>query len=89
MHAWCTLADSPEAREACTLFALRSLYWGGENDRSASTRFCALAPEGFRDRCFDELIWNVGYYIDDTHYRRAFCGELPQEQQGVCREKLL
>ena len=87
--SWCALAGSSEGEKACVTHAVQSLFWGGENDRNAAVRFCILADGDAQERCIDELIGAVSYYIDDGGYRTSFCSELPNTFQNVCREKLL
>lgn len=87
---WCLLADDREGAAACLSNALQSIYWGGENDRDAAIRFCAVIGNADqRSACFRELIGAVGYFISDYAYRRAFCAEIPASEEAYCRQALL
>lgn len=74
IYQWCLYAAHEEGIAACTLSALSSLYWGGENKRETSVRFCKLITDArHRSACFGNLTGAVGFYIDDPSYRAAFC----------------
>lgn len=86
----CTLSGEPEGIKACVSQALGSLYWGGENDREASIRFCSLIPKkNVQKGCFTELIALVSAYINDDSYRKSFCQEIPPVYRGNCERILL
>lgn len=83
---WCSLADEMEQIGNCQRSALNSIYWGGENDRSASIRFCNVIPDSnYQKLCFSNLIRNVKSYITDSNYRKEFCSEIPTGYQNECR----
>jgi len=89
VHSWCNLSVKDHGRQACTVGALGSIYWGGENNRSAAISFCKQAIDASRsDICFSSLIGMVEYYIADPGYRSDFCSELPKEYSGNCRDRL-
>jgi hypothetical protein len=80
---WCNLAERAEARFACVGEALSSVFWGGENDPSASFRFCSLATGPERDACFRRLGESIDQYL--TGEKRATeCRKLPAQSQNVC-----
>ncbi|PIT90978.1 hypothetical protein COU17_02915 [Candidatus Kaiserbacteria bacterium CG10_big_fil_rev_8_21_14_0_10_49_17] len=90
IYTWCTLADEYDAIGACMISALNSIYWGGENNRAVSERFCSIVSDPkHKESCYSRLIENVDYYIDDITYRSAFCSELPPENQPLCKQRLL
>lgn len=90
VYQWCQLAKDDLGISACLEQALSSLYWGGENNRQASIRFCnVMTDSGLKADCFTNLIIQVGSYIDDPGYKKAFCEELPNEFQSQCRSKLI
>lgn len=89
VYAWCKLAKEQYGIKPCINSALQSLFWGGENSRSASLHFCGLInPEDDKKFCFDNLIWAVSYYITDPGYKKEFCLELPGDYQSDCRSRL-
>jgi hypothetical protein len=89
VYEWCLLADDRKGIDACISQAMSSLYWGGENDRSVSIRFCNVVEDNeFRQGCFSKLISAVGYYIPESSYRRNFCSEIPKEFTTECHSKL-
>ena len=89
VHEWCNLAPDRVASAACVVYAMYSLYWGGENDRAVAIRFCGLAPDGFlKDACVKNLIRVVSIYIQDADYRRGFCQELDASYRQACRGEL-
>lgn len=86
---WCSIADDIAGVDACLLQALSSIFWGGENDRSASIRFCqVMADADYQKNCFLNLIGQVSFYINDPKYRQAFCKDLPKEFMGECKKRL-
>lgn len=88
IYRWCSLAKDPEGVSACLSSALRSLYWGGENDYRAALLFCKLTPEPHKTACFEELIGTVYYYKESYGYRAEFCKSLPQPFQENCLGRL-
>ncbi len=85
----CQLASKDEGVRACLAQALSSIYWGGENERSASIRFCKAMPsKNEQGICFSDLIAQVSFYIKDPSYRQSFCEDLPIEFSSECKRKL-
>jgi hypothetical protein len=84
---WCNLAHDSQGIKACLGSALSSIYWGGENDRSASIRFCgAIDDDGeYQKYCFQNLIGQVSAFIKDSKYRSSFCQEIPDEFNNECK----
>lgn len=91
VYEWCKLAPIKEGSAACIVHAVNSLYWGGENNRSVSIRFCNVMTNElyFQKSCFINLISVVASYIQDPEYRRSFCNELPLEIEEDCKVRLL
>lgn len=89
VYKWCHLADDTEGIDACLGQALSSIFWGGENDRAASIRFCKVIskPESQKN-CFQNLIGQVSTYIKDAKYRQTFCQEIPVEFSNECKKRL-
>jgi hypothetical protein len=89
-YNWCELAKDPSGIEACLASGLSSLYWGGENNRQVSIRFCSVIPNsGQESTCFSNLIGYVKYYISDDTYKKSFCTELPANFKDQCSSALL
>jgi len=90
VYSLCALAKAPEGVKACVSQALGSLYWGGENNRETSIRFCSLIPDsGVQKGCFAELITAVRTYIADDSYKKSFCKEMPESYRQECKKILL
>lgn len=86
---WCLLADDTKGTESCIVDAMNSLYWGGENDRGVSIRFCSEVTDSyFQKSCFSALTLAVSYYIKDTNYRESYCKEIPVDYQSDCQKIL-
>ncbi|TSC66512.1 MAG: Uncharacterized protein CEO21_164 [Microgenomates group bacterium Gr01-1014_80] len=89
VYNWCSLAKEEEWVDACILQALSSIFWGGENDRSASIRFCkVITNPKAQKNCFVDLIGQVLFYVKDVNYRQSFCQELPDEFNLECKKRL-
>ncbi|MDO8408291.1 MAG: hypothetical protein Q7S95_03610 [bacterium] len=89
VYEWCIYANVESGIKACVNSALQSLYWGGENDRNASVRFCTLIADKRQQAfCMEDLISAVAMYVQDAPYRRGFCSELLQMYRADCRTKL-
>lgn len=89
IYDWCLLANDKEGINSCIKSALRSLYWGGENDRRVSINFCSVVSDQyFKDSCFRSLVGSVSFYIKDKDYRESFCAELPEEYKIDCKKAL-
>lgn len=89
VYDWCNLGPK-EGLGPCVNSALQSLYWGGENDRAVSIKFCNAIPNQDESKnCFMNLTATVLYYQSDVGYRRSFCQELPAQFQEKCKSQLL
>lgn len=89
VYAWCMLAYDKKGINDCTLTAMHSIYWGGENNRDAAIRFCSLVSDNDLQRsCFEGLSSAVSFYIDENSYRKAFCEELPVSFRQSCQKRL-
>ena len=89
--SWCNLASPQDGKDSCVTSALRSIFWGGENDPLASARFCNVAEtKGFGKVCADELIAATGYYIPDLLRQKEICEALSADvYRNNCFRKLL
>lgn len=88
--SWCTLAEKEEAKTACLIDILNSLYWGGENDPEVSIRYCSLlTPTSLQNSCFDHLFSITTYYRPDTKQREAICATVPENYVQTCEKVLL
>lgn len=85
---WCSYAGDEEGEVGCVESALGSLYWGGENDISAPTRFCGLVSGATQARCFTNLIGQVQYFEPDLSARKEFCSSIPDEYHAQCASRL-
>lgn len=82
---WCQLAKEDDGIWSCIDNALRSLYWGGENKPIASTNFCSLVPERFKNNCFTSLYSAVKFYEHKKENIISLCNQVPAEQKQNCR----
>jgi hypothetical protein len=90
VYRWCSLGGTKESITDCVVEAMQSLYWGGENNRDVAERFCGIIDDNaVQGDCFAELTGAVKQYIDDPSYYEAFCSEIPEVYQRICRERLL
>ncbi len=89
IYQWCKLSANKDGTRSCMLYAMNSLYWGGENNRNLSIRYCNLiSDKDNQDSCFNNLIGAVDFYIKDNQYKRDFCTEIPQRFVNDCKAKL-
>ena len=86
----CTLAKKDYGIEACTLNALGSLYWGGENDPNVSIRYCSfLSNDKIQEKCFESLYSSANYYSQDSEgFKSNFCGLVPEKYKQRCQTSL-
>lgn len=89
VHSWCALAHDTEGTSACIVSAMRSAYWGGENDPKAAILLCSLADDEYHGDCFSELTDAVGRYVKDITYREDYCSAIPLEFQDMCERSIL
>ena len=87
--SWCMLAHKEEAKVACLIEILDSLYWGGENDPEVSIRYCSLLEDGVEQKCFDHLFEITTYYRPDPGERKAICEAVPEVYAQQCTDILL
>ncbi len=82
--SWCRLAPK-EGQAPCLSSALRSLFWGGENDPELSFRFCRVAGEGdaLQKVCYENLGIEIRQYLGPGA-REAECSRLPEYAQKIC-----
>lgn len=82
---WCRMAPE-EGRVACLSSALRSLFWGGENDPELSFRFCRAAEidEALQKACYENLGVEIRQYLGPG-VRESTCSKLPEYAQNPCR----
>lgn len=86
-HEWCSLAGETPDQHSCRLTALRSLFWGGENDPNASFLFCENAPFSFQTKCYAELTTLVAQYLKGDR-GETLCRRLPIANQNFCLAEL-
>lgn len=80
---WCMRASVADARSACVRHALQSVFWGGENDPTASLRFCRLVGTSVASACYGELASAATTYLSKAG-REDLCTQFPQEYRDVC-----
>ncbi len=80
---WCLHSPADDGKNACIAQALASVFWGGENDPSASFRFCSNTPEQLRDACYHELSKDIGVYMEGNT-RREWCERVPEAYRDAC-----
>ncbi len=87
---WCGFAGSRESASICVIGALRSVFWGGENDPRASVRFCDIAhKKGFGQECFTDLYLGASLYMPRRLDKERLCSFVPAEYREGCAAKLL
>lgn len=90
IHRLCQLAEPADGQEFCVRHVVKSLYWGGENHFRGPLNFCAAVDESrLADTCYDEIIGNVGYYMEEQAYREAFCHAVPDAYASACASRLI
>ncbi len=89
MRGWCVLAPHDEAYEDCTRAIISSLYWGGENDPNTVIKFCVLAEEADRERCFGGIFEEVKQYPSLRYPKTEFCSLVPSDVEPSCRSVLI
>lgn len=90
VRGWCQLTPDKDGQAACMVYALNSLYWGGENDPQTAINFCELTKDVYlKGVCFDNLVGAVQFYMSDRNYRSDFCQKLPPDVRIGCQKKLL
>ncbi len=88
--SWCDFAASRESVGMCIIGALRSVFWGGENNPVASVRFCNVADKkGFGKECFSDLYFGASLYMPRKIDRERVCQSVPDLYQKECVSKLL
>lgn len=89
VYDWCTLAEHEDGILSCINSAVKSLYWGGENDSLVAIRLCRVIDSQKRQGfCFERLINEVNFYISDVAYRREFCTQVPTAYDIMCKQTL-
>ncbi len=87
--SWCDLAPKNEAKIACLLTVVDSLYWGGENDPQVSVRYCSLLESGEpKSACFSHLFQITTYYQPDKQIRKTICDAVPSDFIKQCEQIL-
>lgn len=85
VHEWCALSDTALGQGSCTVSALRSLFWGGENKPDASFAFCASAPDTLRNTCYTELATAIGFFFEKQPLQRnLLCARIPETNRTWC-----
>ncbi len=88
MRDWCALAPHEEAYEDCARSIVSSLYWGGENDPHTVVRFCGLAEEEDRSRCFTGVFEEAKQYPSLRYPGAKLCTLVPVDIQSSCQAEL-
>lgn len=88
VHTWCSLAGTKLGEGSCTVSALRSLFWGGENTPDASFTFCSIASPRLADTCYAELTAAITFFSEDRQKSRNLCARLPQPHRFECEKRL-
>jgi hypothetical protein len=82
---WCSLSVPSDGKQDCVIDAMRSVFWGGENDPGASVNFCLVAAKnGLDEPCFDDLVHMFEVFIHDNEKRSALCDLLPSSHKDIC-----
>lgn len=84
MSEWCGLAGSFSGVRDCTVYALGSLFWGGENNPDASFRFCSILEGELSRACFESLAANISLFLEDSSKGRELCARLPEQYRAPC-----
>lgn len=88
-YNWCLLAANSDGIKYCNSSAVSSLYWGGENNPSASINFCNIVKDPDAQKaCFDTFFGNVSYYIRDSDKKDAVCKLVPERYQNQCQTRI-
>jgi hypothetical protein len=82
--SWCMLSPARDGAEACVRQGLQSVFWGGENDPTASFRFCTAAPLSLQDACYAELAFAIPRYLPGSEGEK-WCEKLPASFIDICR----
>jgi len=85
---WCNLTPDQEGQKSCIKFSVGSLFWGGENKRTAAVNFCNITTTHQAD-CFASLTNNIRRFVPDKKYRQEYCNELPENSKEYCQKTLL
>jgi len=87
--AWCTEAGNEQGSAWCIASGLDSIFWGGENDPSASFRYCELVTDlgnpAYRTACYSRLAGAIGFFVHAPYERSRLCSQLPHGFQPVCK----
>ena len=84
VHEWCGLANDTLGEGSCTVSALRSLFWGGENNPDASFAFCSTVPDRLKDACYGELATAIQFFLGGQPEKGTLCGRLPEAYRSFC-----
>lgn len=85
VHSWCSLTHDIEGEHLCNGIALDTIFWIGQNSPIVSISFCKLSltdSEGIR--CFDRLVSNIHYFIDDASTIESTCLLFPDDFRSGC-----
>ena len=89
VYDWCSLTPVKEGTLSCISHSLGSLYWGGENDVSASVKFCLVITDpSQKNHCYSSLIGMVSYYQKDPSLRKSFCELIDKVYEPDCNNRL-
>lgn len=81
---WCMLAGVEDGRNACIKEAVASVFWGGENDPSASFRYCAIVHADVQKACYEHLAGSIAHYFRGGE-KDKWCGRIPEPFRALCK----
>ena len=91
VYDWCSEAGNEKGQNNCLVFAVSSMYWGGENKYDTALGLCNIIENKDNQRaCFNNLIGSVFYYRGgaDKDYLREFCNLLPEDIGKNCYARI-
>ena len=92
IYDWCKKAAIDEGIAACSLSALDSIFWGGENDPDISFRYCSLINKDnaqIGSGCYASLAAQIYIYIPQDSVREKLCSNLPKKVQSLCHNSII
>lgn len=85
--SWCSYPKARDGEIACIQDAIASLFWGGENDPSASFRFCDLLEENYmQSACYERLASDIGTFVTEHESKVALCEQIPEGFRKICQK---
>lgn len=86
VHEWCMMAPNNDGRQACTVGALDTVFWGGQSMSDGALTFCRITPDpGIRNACYKSLVSSARYvYMDSPDKLAEVCAEVPEALREEC-----